>query len=612
MKNTDIMQALNEVDETLLASALETKQTAVRKPVKKLRRTLLLAAAVVVLLVAGAVAAKSWGRIEEIYPENIDLISDYIVTDIPSVENDLLRLTVESAVTDGPSTLLLYSIERLDGGSLDGWVPVIDIRTMTNGAAQDMRRSGWYAPDEEKTAERNTDTKRWYTFGCTQNTDVDAIEINLSGLTNYDTLETLSCSSLELSFPLEPCGCKVGERGGDPNGEWLNSDIMLSPLSLSFHIYRNLNGLTGSGIVSGPPIITQLHSTVALVRAEGTVEDITENCLHEHHSSYFDTVHCFFPELRDVSDITAVRIDGRDYLLTYDERPALREYPDPTDYDAYLLYHLFGEHMWTEPVIGASKDGNGLTVKGVWTDGQDAELLLRVDSAKNDYADLVTADYNGNLALTVLDKDGNPLAVSAEANPFRARDDDAPLLAMNVHIGGTAEKLVINFHDAVLEIPLDMKKLKKLPQGEHFTAGERAEAKHGGYDLWADRIPELEPHTDLIADNGLIRIAIEYAKAHAGNGCGSIELLGYGEGLDGKRPDVRDLTRTTLEVLENGEWHLTSGSGGGSGMATMEESDRRAIHYEYSFDGDFVSPEALRITWRPDHGDPISIEIPLK
>ena len=611
MNNMDIMQALNDVDEALLAPALQ-KAEKTHRPVRKLRRTLLLAAAVVVLLAAGAVAARSWGRMEEIYPENIDLISDYIVTDLPPVENDLLRLEVESAVTDGPSTLLLYSIERLDGESMDGWVPVIDIRTMTNGSAQNMRRSGWYAPDEEKIAERNTDTKRWYTFASDQNTDVDAIEINLSGLTNYDTLETLSCSALELSFPLEPCGCKEGERGGDPDAEWLNSDIMLSPLSLTFRIYRNLNGLTGSGSVSGPPIITQLHSTVALVHTDGTVEDITENCLHEHHSSYFDTVHCFFPELRDVSDIAAVRIDGRDYPLGYGERPALREYPDPTDYDAYLLYHLFGEHMWTEPVIGASKDGNGLTVKGVWTDGQDAELLLRVDSAKNDYADLVTADYNGNLAVTALDRDGNPLAVSAEANPFRARDDDAPLLAMNVHIGGTAKTLRVSLHDAVLEIPLDMKKLKKLPQGEHFTAGEKAEAKHGGYDLWLDNFPDQEPRTDLTADNGLIRISIEYANVNAGGGSGRIELLGYGQGLDGKRPDVAELTRTTLEVLENGEWRLTSGSGGGSGMTTMEESSRRAVHYEYSFEGDFTSPEKLRVTWKPDHGDPISIEIPLK
>ena len=607
MNNMDIMQALNEADETLLGSALETKQGAVRKPVKKLRRTLLLAAAVVVLLVAGAVAAKSWGRIEEIYPENIDLISDYIVTDLPPVENDLLRLEVESAVTDGPAMMVLYSVERIDGGSLTGWTPIMDIRTLSQGHVQTMRRSG------DMPAETgNTDTKVYSTFISLGNADVDEVELNLSGITNYQTLETLSCSSLELSFPLEPCGCKVGERCGDPDAEWLNSDIMLSPLSLTFHIYRNLSGLTGSGIVSGPPIITQLHSTVALVRTDGTVEDITGNCLHEHHSACFDTVHCFFPELRDVSDIAAVRIDGRDHPLGYGERPELREYPDPTDYDAYLLYHLFGEHMWTEPVIGASKDGNGLTVKGVWTDGQDAELLLRVDSAKSDYADLVTADYNGNLALTALDKDGNPLAVSAEANPFRTRDDDSPLLAMNVHIGGTAEKLVITFHDAVLEIPLDMKKLKKLPQGEHFTVGEKAEAKHGGYDLWADRIPELEPHTDLIADNGLIRIAIEYAKAHAGNGCGSIELLGYAEGLDGKRPAVRELTRTTLEVLENDEWHLTSGSGGGSGMTTLPEESRRAVHYEYSFEGDFTSPEKLRVTWRPDHSDPISIEIPLK
>ena len=217
MNNMDIMQALNDVDETLLASALETKQTAVRKPVKKLRRTILLAAAVVVLLIAGAVAAKNWGRMEEIYPENIDLISDYIVTDLPPIENDLLRLEVESAVTDGPAVMVLYSVERIDGGTLTGWTPMADIRTLSQGNVQTMRRSG------DMPAETgNTDTKVYSTFISLGNADVDEIEMNLSGITNYSTRETINCSALELNFPLEPCGCKVGERGGDPDGEWLN------------------------------------------------------------------------------------------------------------------------------------------------------------------------------------------------------------------------------------------------------------------------------------------------------------------------------------------------------------------------------------------------------
>lgn len=53
-------------------------------------------------------------------------------------------------------------------------------------------------------------------------------------------------------------------------------------------------------------------------------EDVTENCLFGHRSSVFHTVHCVFAELRDVSDITAVRIDGRDYPLKYGPRPEMR------------------------------------------------------------------------------------------------------------------------------------------------------------------------------------------------------------------------------------------------------------------------------------------------
>ena len=119
---------LGETEEELLEPVLTAP--AKRKLSRPIRTALILAAVLALLALLG-VAAKETGFLERLFPEKFEAIEEYVDHIAVTVENESLRLTLHEAVTDGYTVLLVYTVERLDGGSMEGWAPDSIIRAQT-------------------------------------------------------------------------------------------------------------------------------------------------------------------------------------------------------------------------------------------------------------------------------------------------------------------------------------------------------------------------------------------------------------------------------------------------------------------------------------------------
>ncbi|MBR5702588.1 MAG: DUF4179 domain-containing protein, partial [Oscillospiraceae bacterium] len=119
-----------------------------KKKLSRPIRTAILLAAVIALLALLGVAAKETGFLERVFPEKFETIEEYVDHIAVTTENDSLRLTLHEAVTDGYTLVLVYSVERLDGGSMEGgWAPDILICPLKEDGYPARSVSGiWNAP----------------------------------------------------------------------------------------------------------------------------------------------------------------------------------------------------------------------------------------------------------------------------------------------------------------------------------------------------------------------------------------------------------------------------------------------------------------------------------
>ena len=92
-------------------------------------KTLLIAAIVAALLAAGALAAYLSGSrfFAQLFGgEKYDIIGDYVMADLAEASDGTLKLTLECALSDGHYKYVVFSVERLDGGSMAGFLPDVD------------------------------------------------------------------------------------------------------------------------------------------------------------------------------------------------------------------------------------------------------------------------------------------------------------------------------------------------------------------------------------------------------------------------------------------------------------------------------------------------------
>ena len=628
MTAMELMDALGGVEEELTWPLLSAPA---RRRSRRALRAALIAAAILVLLALAALAASESGLLARWFsPGSYDLIADYVSRVEAVAENDTLRLTLHEAVTDGACTLVVYSVERLDGESMEDWSPDMEIaprlpsgRARMNGSRSNMT-IGMAEP-----------AVRTYLWQCsTDESALQGVSIRLLGLEKTGGEGRLDAGSLSLEAALTACPVRVAVRVGEPEDEELVVAVRLSPLSLRVRSWKNLAGMTPENAEAGEDRMTvngPWEGKAELIFRDGSVRDVSGSMLGRSVSSTGETVlRGTFRDLVDVSRIKAVRIDGRTYPLAKGEAPAPRRSlgGDAAPLDSLRAW-TYGSHEPTHPALTAAGETVTLALDGVWTDGYTAELLLAIDAPhEGDY--WTPVNEGGCLTFDARDEKGRALGVSAKSGGLYG------LLSLVVECSGRAAELTIGDGDAALVIPLDMKKLAKLPQIEPEAAAPLPSAapdaleahRQAVYDsLFAGVTPD---DTGYAADNGEYRFRIVHLRLAEEPGTVTLRAWAEAERLDGKPYDMHEETLRSFACfgLKDGEEiHLGGGmahEGGVHGGVRIF-----ALEGDWHY-GDFAAAEGLkdtglstegldlmslnldglRLIWTPPEGGRITLDLP--
>ena len=239
MTAMELMEAIGEAEEELIEPVLTP---AAKKKLSRPVRTALILAAVIALLALLGVAAKEAGLLEGLYREKFETIEDYVDHIAMSVENDGLRLTLHEAVTDGYTLLLAYSVERLDGGSMEGWTLDEIICPLTEEGYPVQGLSGsWSEPLDTGVTDP---AKRTYLYRVYGWKGLGRVTFRLFGLIHQETRESFAPGYLEAEAELKPCLTKVAGPQGGAEAEKIYTEIVLSPFGLRAKVMTNITGLT--------------------------------------------------------------------------------------------------------------------------------------------------------------------------------------------------------------------------------------------------------------------------------------------------------------------------------------------------------------------------------
>ena len=549
MTALDLMGSLGEVDEELFWPVLKP---AARRSRRKALRVALIAAAVLALLALAALAASESGLLERLFPGRYDLIAEYVSHVEASAENEILRFTIHEAVTDGYCGLMVYSVERLDGGELDGWS--LDAQIVSYGEDGSILRNGGSYPGNLITGEE-TPQKRWYLWNTYARTDLHRISVRVFGLNRPDTGEKATGEALALEAELTLCPVKTARRSGDPAGKDLYPVVVVSPLSFYAGVLRNLSGMTpenapkqaSSRTIGGPA-----DCRVELLYRDGSSLDISDAVLRrDSQDSSFGSasLYCVFEELVDIRQLKGLRIEGVEYALADSSPPKTRKaLANAASYLDSARYWLFGDHTPAHPALAASGERVKLSVDGIWTDGITTELMLQIDAPREEtYWQFV--DRGGSITMAAEDASGAPLAVGALSGGMLDG-----LYTLVVECSGKASQLTVGDGDALLTIPLDMKTLAKLPQIEPKEAtprqtaspDERENYRQSVYEtLFAGVTPDS---TGYSADNGIYRLTAVHL--YLAEEPGHVRLRAWLEAacLDGEPYDMREEARQDFAI----------------------------------------------------------------
>ncbi len=315
----ELTEAFGETEEELLEPLLTAP---VKKKLSRPIRTALILAAVIALLALAGVLAREAGYLDRLFPEEkFETIEEYVNHIAVSVENDSLRLTLHEAVTDGYNTLLVYSVEVLQGSPEDweGYSPDKLIRPLTE-EGYPVQAGGVDQPldiEDGGMGNPNRAVRLWY--GKTE-MNLGRISVRLFGLKNWTTGETFTPGYLEAEAELKPCLTKVSRDRGD--GEGVYSNIVLSP----FGLRADVAGMDMEKLGRGKGFRGKLE----YVYREGEEEQqiIGSPALRPDPVRQDVAVMSVrFRQPVDIRGIAAVRIDGTEYPLETGPIPELPQRP---------------------------------------------------------------------------------------------------------------------------------------------------------------------------------------------------------------------------------------------------------------------------------------------
>ncbi len=283
---------------------------AVKKRSRPIRTALILAAVLALLTLLLGVAARELGFLERMFPgEKFENLEDYVNHMDVSVENDSLRLTLHEAVTDGYNTYLVFSVELLNGDSMDRWESAdYTIQPMTTEGFPVVRGGGsggnLGTGTDRGMGKPNRIVYYWHNQ-CQMNTG--RISVRLFGLKNLTTGESFSPGYLEAEAELKPCLTKISRQ---PGKEDAYANIVLSP----FGLRADAAGVDMEKLGAGKVFRGKLEY---VFREGGEAQKISSTQALRPDPIQPETavLSVAFRQPTDIREIVAVRIDGVEYPL---------------------------------------------------------------------------------------------------------------------------------------------------------------------------------------------------------------------------------------------------------------------------------------------------------
>ncbi len=210
-------------------------------------KALLIAAIIVVLLAASAMAVYLNGGarfIEQLFGNrDYNMIEGYVMSDIAQARDEHLCLTLESALTDGHYYYVVFSVESIDGSSIEALFPDISF----NFIKETPSRGQPAFQIEKMDTEENSNTKAFYIALIRSDDVITSMGMELHRLFALDNGEkAINCNlSVETTF----LTCPIA-RGGIPDGVFRN--VELSPFCLWVDVFEEWEH--SDALSSGLPI----------------------------------------------------------------------------------------------------------------------------------------------------------------------------------------------------------------------------------------------------------------------------------------------------------------------------------------------------------------------
>ena len=184
------------------------------------------------------------------------------------------------------------------------------------------------------------------------------------------------------------------------------------------------------------------------------------------------------------------------------------------------------------------------------------------------------------------------------------------LLGLVVECAGKASTLTIGDGDASLTIPLDMKKLSKLPQVEPReakplpTADPEAQAgnRQAAFDSLFEGVTPVD--VEISGDNGVYEIAV----THLWFAEGCFRAWAVTRRLDGEKHEARSLSDLHAVLLSEGTELRPAGVDGRGWREGAEQQLALRVDYQPE---DNMDVDGLRLIWTPPEGGRITLDLPV-
>ena len=464
-----------------------------------------------------------------------------------------------------------------------------------------------------------TPQKEWGAWMWSGKVGLEGVDLRLLGVKNEITGESTDFGEVRMSVPFTECPVKLAPNGGETMGRDVLTDIILSPLGFQLNAWPNLAPLTTdeSGESQRNRDYSSPDCAVVLQYKDGTELDISA-MLTRRIDGDKDSIKCMFETPMDIDKVEALLINGQLYELKYGQPNSLRTSSSTDRYQIQKEY-LFGTHELAHPQIKAEGEGVSLATESIWTDGSTVELsvYIDVDTENGGAINAYTYIDNGMMGITAKDKNGQITAVSAQIVPLDFLGDGCALYGYLVHIGGEAETLTMNLNGCEIEIPLDMKKLNKLPQGEPYEPAPSEPPAEPTFDIYQEHYDGLFGYrtpdkVDITADNGEYSITIEYLWQNVTKSNGKFLAIVRCERLDGEKYEYgRARKEIEIGVVYEDEFRAADSVDGGFKSGWVDGS-LRYVTADIDYEFPPGERDAVRFIWTPPSGARIVIDIPVE